>query len=118
LFDFHPACLSPESFPVNIWRKLYTDCLKEDPKQLSLYSDQQGLLELRFEIQRYLARSRGVSCEPEQILICSGIQDSLSILAPILKENHSILAMEEPGYFIPKAVFKNHNFSLSHSSKF
>jgi GntR family transcriptional regulator/MocR family aminotransferase len=113
LFDFHPACLSPESFPVNIWRKLYTDCLKEDPKQLSLYSDQQGLLELRFEIQRYLARSRGVSCEPEQILICSGLQDSLSILAPILKENHSSLAMEEPGYFIPKAVFKNHNFSLS-----
>lgn len=112
IFDFHPASLSPESFPVNIWRKLYTDCVKEEFKQLAFYSDQQGYLELRYEIQRYLSRSRGVSCEPEQILICSGLQDSLSILAPILKDKHSAVAVEEPGHFIPKAVFKNHSFSL------
>ena len=112
-FDFHPASLSPASFPVNLWRKLYIDCLKEDPKHLAFYSHQQGDFTLRCEIQRYLARSRGVSCDPEQIVVCSGLQDSLSILAPILRENHSIFAIEDPGYFVPKAVFQNHSFSLT-----
>jgi len=112
-FDFHPACLSPNSFPVNLWRKLYLDCLKEDSKHLTSYSHQQGDYALRCEIQKYLARSRGVSCAPEQIVLCSGLQDSLSIIAPILRENHSLFAMEEPGHFIPKAVFRNHSFSLT-----
>lgn len=111
-FDFHPASLSTESFPVNLWRKLYMDCLKEESGQLAFYSDQQGDLALRCQLQKYLARSRGVSCAPEQIVICSGLQDSLSIITPILRKNHSVLAMEEPGHFIPKAVFQNNSFSL------
>ncbi|HEY8911094.1 MAG TPA: PLP-dependent aminotransferase family protein [Desulfosporosinus sp.] len=112
-FDFHPACLSRESFPVNLWRKLYLECLKEDPKQLASYSNPQGDYALRSEIQRYLARSRGVSCDPEQIVVCSGLHDSLSIIAPILKEDHSIFAIEDPGHFIPKTVFRNQSFSLT-----
>ena len=112
-FNFHPACLSPESFPVNLWRKLYIDCLKEDPKQLSLYSQPQGDFALRCEIQSYLARSRGVCCDAQQIIVCSGLQDSLSIIASILREHHSTFAMEDPGHFIPKAVFRNHAFSLT-----
>ena len=111
--DFHPACLSPDSFPINLWRKLYIDCLKEDPKQLASYSHPQGDYALRCEIQKYLARSRGVSCNPEQIIVCSGLQDSLSIIAPILRERHSLVGMEDPGHFIPKSVFHNHSFTLS-----
>jgi len=112
-FDFHPACLSPDSFPVNLWRKLYINCLQEDSEQLALYSESQGDFALRCEIQRYLVRSRGVSCDPEQIIICSGLQDSLSIIAPLLRENHSNVAVEEPGHFIPRAVFRNHSFALT-----
>jgi len=112
-FDFHPACLSPDSFPTNLWRKLYIDCLKEDSNRLSSYSHPQGEYTLRWEIQRYLAHSRGVSCDPEQIIVCSGLQDSLSILATILKEHHSIFAMEDPGHFIAKSVFQNHSFTIS-----
>jgi GntR family transcriptional regulator/MocR family aminotransferase len=113
LFDFHPACLSPERFPANLWRKFYIESLKEDPKQLASYSHQQGDFALRCEIQSYLARSRGVSCDPEQIIVCSGLQDSLSIIAPILGEDHSRFAVEDPGHFIPKSVFRNHGFSLT-----
>ena len=112
-FDFHPACLSPGSFPVNLWRKLYMEGLKEDAKQFTLYSHQQGDYTLRCEIQKYLARSRGVSCDPKQIVICSGLQDSLSVIALLLKENTSRFAMEDPVHFIPKSVFDNHSFALS-----
>lgn len=112
-FDFHPACLAPESFPIHRWRKLYIDCLKEDDKQFASYSQPQGEYALRCEIQKYLERSRGVICDPAQIVICSGLQDSLSLIAPILKEKHSLFAVEDPGYFIPKSVFHHHSFRIA-----
>lgn len=112
IFDFHPARLSVKSFPITLWRTLYNDCLKVEAEKLACYNDQQGDLALRYQIQKYLARSRGVSCSPEQIIICSGLQDSLSILSPILGENHVHIGIEEPGHFIPKVVFKNNSFSL------
>jgi GntR family transcriptional regulator / MocR family aminotransferase len=112
-FDFHPAGLSPDSFPSKVWRKLVTDCLQENPGQFALYGNPQGETELRCEIQRYLERFRGVSCDPEQIVVCSGLQDSLSIIAQILRGDHSALAVEDPGHWIPRSIFQNYAFSLS-----
>jgi len=114
LFDFHPACLSPDSFPSKVWRKLLTECLQESPEQFTLYSNPQGEFELRSEIQRYLERFRGVACDPEQIVISCGLQDSISIIAQILRIDHSVLAVEDPGHWIPKTVFHNNSFSISH----
>jgi GntR family transcriptional regulator/MocR family aminotransferase len=113
LFDFHPADLSPDSFPGKVWRKLLTACLQSNPGQFALYGNPQGEMELRCEIRRYLQRFRGVDCEPEQIVICCGLQDSLSIIAQIIQGSHSALAMEEPGHWIPRSVFQNHSFSLN-----
>lgn len=112
-FDFHPAFLSPDSFPVKVWRKLLIDCLQEKPEQFTMYSNPCGELELRSEIQQYLERFRGVSCDPEQIVICSGLQDSVSIIAQILRSNHSVLAVEDPGHWIPRSVFQNYSYSLT-----
>lgn len=111
--DFHPAGLAPDSFPGKLWSKLLTDCLQEDPAQFTLYGNPQGEYELRCEIQRYLERFRGVSCDPEQIVVCCGLQNSLSIIAEILSDNYSTLAVEDPGHWIPRSVFQKYAFSLS-----
>jgi GntR family transcriptional regulator/MocR family aminotransferase len=112
-YDFHPASLSPESFPISIWRKLLVECLQEDPRQFAVYGSPQGEFALRNEIRSYLARSRGVICETEQVIICSGLQDSLAIIMPVLRSDHSLLAVEEPGHFIPRSVFQNHSFAIT-----
>lgn len=112
-YDFHPASLLPGSFPATIWRKLYADCLRDNANAFTCYSEQQGEGELRGEIQRYLERSRGVICEREQIIVCSGLQDSLAIVAQILRVDHSRIAVEEPGYWIPRSVFQNHSFNIT-----
>lgn len=112
-FDFHPASLALESFPAALWRKLMTGCLRDEPGQFAGYGSRQGDWALRSEIRSYLARSRGVICEPEQIVICAGLQDSLSIIVPLLRPNHSLLAVEEPGHFIPRTVFHNHLFTTA-----
>ena len=111
-YDFHPARLDLESFPAVLWRKCFNSIILENQKVLSAYSDPQGELELRCHIQRYLENSRGVLCQPEQIVICAGLQQSLDMVAHLLKGNHSSVAVENPGYHLPRAVFRNHGYDL------
>lgn len=111
-YDFHPARISPESFPVATWRKLITECLRENSSQLGQYRDSQGEWGLRCGIRKYLERSRGVICEPEQIVICSGLQQSLDIVAHLMSLHSRRVAVEDPGYYLPRNVFRNHSFEI------
>ena len=111
-YDFHPARLDPESFPLALWRKCFTDSLRESPRELTHYGDPQGEWGLRAALQSYLERSRGVVCAPEQIIICAGLQQSLDIVARLLKRDHAVLAVENPGYPLPRAVFSNHGYQV------
>ncbi|HEY5672159.1 MAG TPA: PLP-dependent aminotransferase family protein [Malonomonas sp.] len=112
-YDFHPARLDPASFPTRLWRKYFIECLRENPQQLSQYCDPQGEPELRCAIQSYLERSRGVVCDPEQIVISAGLQHSLEIVANLLKKAHSSLAVEDPGYPLTSSVFRNHSYRVT-----
>ncbi len=111
-YDFHPARLHPESFPTELWRKCFVESLRRNSQQLVQYGDPQGDWGLRCSIQSYLERSRGVLCDPDQIIICAGLQQSLDIVANILKESHSVVAVEDPGYHLPRFVFQNHSYTI------
>jgi GntR family transcriptional regulator / MocR family aminotransferase len=111
-YDFHPARLDPGSFPAELWRKCYVESLRRDSQQLVQYGAPQGDWGLRCSIQSYLERSRGVLCDAEQIVICAGLQQSVDIVAHILKESHSMVAVENPGYHLPRSVFQNHSYTL------
>jgi len=111
-FDFHPARLDPASFPATQWRRCFLESLRENSREFSQYGDPQGDWELRSNLQHYLGRSRGVICEPDQIVICAGLQYGLDLVAHLLKERHSTVAVENPGYHLPRAVFRNNLFSI------
>ncbi len=111
-YDFHPARLDPASFPTAQWRTCYLECLRASSRELTHYGDPHGDLGLRSNIRQYLERSRGVLCEPDQIVICAGLQQGLEIVAHLLKESHSSVAVEDPGYHLPRAVFRNHSFRI------
>lgn len=111
-YDFHPARLDPESFPAPLWRKLFSESLRETSRQLLQYGAPQGERELRRIIQHYLERSRGVVCDPEQIVICAGLQHSLDLIALLLQGSRPVVAVENPGYHLPRSVFRNHGFAV------
>jgi GntR family transcriptional regulator/MocR family aminotransferase len=111
-YDFHPARLDPASFPTALWRTCFLECLRGSSLELTQYGDPQGDWGLRGNIRQYLERSRGVLCEPDQIVACAGLQQGLDIVAHMLKENHSSVAVENPGYHLPRAVFRNHLFRI------
>jgi GntR family transcriptional regulator/MocR family aminotransferase len=112
-YNFHPARLDQESFPLALWRKCFLDCLRASGGILTQYADPQGERGLRCNIQQYLERSRGVICEPDQIVICAGLQHSLDIVAHLLRRSHAVVAVENPGYHLPRAVFRNNSFTIA-----
>ena len=112
-FDFHPARLDPEAFPAPLWRRCFQDCLRQSSRELVRYCEPQGEWGLRCNIQRYLERSRGVVCDPEQIVICTGLQHSLDIVAHMQQEQRPVVAVENPGYHLPRSVFRNHGFAIN-----
>ena len=106
-YDFHPARLDPDIFPSTLWRKCLIDGLRSDSGAFSQYNEPQGEWRLRCNLQYYLERSRGVHCSPDQIVICSGLQQGLDVVAQLIRERHSSVAVENPGYPLPRELFCN-----------
>ncbi|WP_034916163.1 PLP-dependent aminotransferase family protein [Erwinia sp. 9145] len=94
------AAGSPDlnAFPHVIWRRLMNQRLRNTPSALHSYGDPQGHSELREAVARYLALSRGVRCEAEQVMILTSSQQALHMLALLLCNDGDAVWMEEPGY--------------------
>lgn len=101
-------------FDFNKWKKCLNKVLTEYPHLLMFESDPQGELALRYEISKYIYRSRGVICNPEQIVIGAGTQQITGHLCLILAKigiNH--VAVEEPGYLPVKHIFRDRGFVMT-----
>ena len=111
LYDFFPARLQKESFPLKTWKRLSTKVINES-LDLGKYSNRQGEVDLRVEIAKYLNTSRAVNCMANQIIIGNGFISSISLLALILNKKHDSLAIEEPGYHVARKVYENHKYKI------
>ncbi|EHI98289.1 transcriptional regulator, GntR family with aminotransferase domain containing protein [Clostridium sp. DL-VIII] len=112
-YDFSSGQIDLTTFPYSQFRKIVGRSIDEFSSELLLYGDHQGDYGLRHEIAKYIHHSRGVVCSPEQIVISSGTQQSLTLLCHMLLHNHKNAAFEEPSYLGAKAVFKHFNFDIS-----
>ncbi|WP_129125640.1 MocR-like pyridoxine biosynthesis transcription factor PdxR [Geomonas oryzae] len=111
-YDFHPARLAPKTFPVAQWRNCYLETLRDCSDSLTTYTEPQGDWALRTNLREYLERSRGVICDEAQIIITSGLQHGLELLCRVMRERRPSVALEEPGYHLPRAVFANNGYEL------
>ncbi|GGB78947.1 transcriptional regulator [Marinobacterium zhoushanense] len=64
-----------------------------------LAGDPQGDSALRFEIARWLGTQRGMQVEPSQVLITSGSQQGLYLIASQLLTRGDLVLLERPGFF-------------------
>lgn len=112
-YDFQYGNISQHSFPEKMWRKYVLQLLSSDTlNEITMYGDQRGDLFLRKELKKYLKMSRGISCEADQIIITSGLQNALDIICKILPDSNRIIGFEEPGYNGARIVFEQNNFPL------
>jgi GntR family transcriptional regulator/MocR family aminotransferase len=99
LFDFRPGRLDPALFPVAAWRRCVLRTLNHAPGQ---YDDPGGTPQLRAALANWVARSRGVAATPEDTVVTSGAGHAIDLVARVLTDPGTAVAVEEPGY--PPAV--------------
>jgi GntR family transcriptional regulator / MocR family aminotransferase len=68
----------------------------------------QGLLELREEICRYLARRRGFVCSPRDVIIVSGTQQALALALRVLVDEGDLAVIEDPCYKLVSDAIRVH----------
>lgn len=99
--DIYPfACGMPDEslLPVNPLRKCVQKTARNWPKLFSEYAPSQGSLNLRKQIAS-LMKSRGVPCDPGEIVITNGCMEALVIVLRCLVRKGDIVALESPAFF-------------------
>lgn len=72
------------------------------------YPDAQGLGALRVQICDYLARRRGVSAMPGDVLVISGTQQAFALAARVLLAERDTVVLEDPHYRGARQIFAAH----------
>ena len=101
-------------FDFNKWKKCSSRVLNEYSHLLLFESDPQGEAALRFEISKYVYKSRGVIASPDQIVIGAGTQQLTTHLCRILRKmSIGHMATEDPGYVPVQNIFRDHGFAIT-----
>ena len=109
--DFSPFAVDLEHFAFNAWRKVNKNLLSTDNADLLTAGDGAGEPEFREEICNYLYQSRGVICEPSQIIVGAGNEYLLMLLSQILGADRRV-AMESPTYVQAYETFLNLGYQV------
>lgn len=100
---FRPYEPAIDLFPVNLWSRVAGRVLRRAPRSLYGQGDARGYLPLRKAIAEWVGAARGVRCHTEQVIVTSGAQQGLDIVARLLLDPGDAVWMEDPGY--PGAAF-------------
>ena len=85
-------------FPAAAWIRCTARALKTLDGELASYPPPQGLLELRLQVAKHLAATRGLIADPGCIIITSGTQQALHMAAQLLLDPGASAWVENPGY--------------------
>ncbi len=92
-----PTPVSEDSFPYSTLAKTYRRVLSEYSDRLLCRCPNSGCLELRTVLSAYLARNRGISATPEQIVIGSGAEYLYGLVVQMLGRTRRY-GVENPSY--------------------
>lgn len=70
------------------------------------YGDARGSEALRRAIAGHLAATRGIACDPGRILVTSGTQQAVRLMADVLLRPGHTVWMEDPGYPAARRCFE------------
>jgi GntR family transcriptional regulator/MocR family aminotransferase len=95
-FDFRTRVPDAEQFPFATWRALLASQLRPRAAQQATDADPAGHPGLRAALARHVAVSRGVRADADEILVTSGSQQAIDLLARVLLEPGQLVAVEDP----------------------
>ena len=85
-------------FPFALWQRLERQTTMAHRIAAAGYLDPAGHPPLRAAIAQWLLVSRGIRCDPAQVLITAGSQQALDLIARLLLDVGDEVLVEDPGY--------------------
>ena len=97
---FRPCQPDVALFPLLTWNRMRGRALRRDGRNLLHYQASciAGFPALRENVATYLRDHRGVRCDAHQVIITSGSQQALFLLAMLLLKPREHAYVEDPGY--------------------
>lgn len=97
-YDFWIGRPDPHSFPLRAWRRGLMQQFAIAGRHLTEYSDPAGHPALRRAIADHVGPARGMAVAPEQVIVTSGSQDGLNLIARLVIGRRTSVYVENPGY--------------------
>ncbi|MGN7942238.1 MocR-like pyridoxine biosynthesis transcription factor PdxR [Virgibacillus sp. 6R] len=106
IIDFRSGLPALDLFPRKTWAKLSHAIWNDTSHSMFGYDLPEGRPELRKALARYLLKTRGVACHPEQIVITSGATQALTLVSRLLLSPNDTVIMEDPITNDIQTIFK------------
>jgi len=103
-FDFRVGIPDAGLFPYRTWRRLMGRELEAAAATTAVYADPAGHQGLRQAIARHIGVARGVQARAEDVLVTSGTQQAVDLVARVLLAPGDQVAVEDPGYGPPRRL--------------
>jgi GntR family transcriptional regulator / MocR family aminotransferase len=97
-YDFAYGRSDVEVFPFEMWRRMLLRNARKASIRALDYGPTGGSAALRDAISVHLRRSRAVVCDPSQVIVVSGSQQALDLVARVLIDPGDRIAVENPCY--------------------
>ena len=94
-------------FPAKLWGQIVAKRARTFRSWLQTEDDGRGYRPLREATAHYLGSSRGVRCSADQVVIVSGVQQALDLLARLLLKPDDPVWVEDPAYVGATMAFSN-----------
>ncbi len=94
----HALVPDPTLFPVDEFRRALGRTLTEGGAELLLYGGPQGHPGLRESLARRLRAQHGIEARPEELVICQGASQGISLALRLFAQPGDAVAVEEPTY--------------------
>lgn len=86
------------TFPFAVWDRLSRQATAHQRAQRAQYLDPAGDPDLRQAVAQWLWASRGIRCDAAQVVVCSGSQQGIDLIARLLLDVGDEVLVEDPGY--------------------
>jgi GntR family transcriptional regulator/MocR family aminotransferase len=112
-FDFRTGMPDARIFPYQRWRGLMARELSATAAGIGTYADPAGHPGLRAAIARHVGLARAVRATADDVIVTNGTQQAIFLLARVLLEPGSTVAVEDPGYPPPQHLLRSLDMRLA-----
>lgn len=107
-FDFGIGVPDLTQFPWSLWRTLSARCLRAASEYDCSYLSPQGYGPTREAIAAFASFSRAVRATADDVLVTNGAQQAFQLIAQVMMQPGTVVAIESPGYGLARSLFRAH----------